>query len=572
MVSKVSVCVRRGAMAAAIAAALLLPTRASAQAVVDAGRVEFTPSADHNATSGGVPVLTSYEFQVFVVGSSQMTRSVNLGKPAPETDGFIRVDFLSLLSTPLAPNVQYQARVASIGPGGASASAFSNEFSFTPACDPTLSSTSASVPATASTGSVTVNVASGCTWSATSPVSWVSITSGAGGTGTGQVNFSVSANTTSSARSATLTIATRSFNITQAGCSYAIAPTSRNSPAGGETTSVDVTTDTACTWSATSNAGWLTVNGGSNRTGGGGVSVVVAANASTSPRTGTATIAGRTFTVNQAGACSYAVAPTSISPGVSGGTTTVTVTTGSTCTWGATSNATWITVSGGTNRTGTGNVTINVAANASTSPRTGTATVAGRTVNVNQAGCTYTVNPTTISPEASGGTTTVTVTTGTACTWGATSNATWITVNGGTNRTGTGNVTIDVAANTSTTPRTGTATVAGRTVTVDQAGACAYTVVPTTISASAAGVTDTISVTTGTTCSWSVTGVPSWMTISTSTQTGTRTLSYTIATNPAATSRSATLTVAGRTVSVTQAGATTTPSTPTGLKVVGRGG
>ena len=55
----------------------------------------------------------------------------------------------------------------------------------------------------------------------------------------------------------------------------------------------------------------------------------------------------------------------------------------------------------------------------------------------------------------------------------------WITVTGGGSGTGNGTVTYTVAANTSASPRTGTLTIAGRTVTVTQAGACTYTVAPT---------------------------------------------------------------------------------------------
>ena len=46
---------------------------------------------------------------------------------------------------------------------------------------------------------------------------------------------------------------------------------------------------------------WFTVTGGSSGTGNGTVSYTVAANTSTSPRTGTLTIAGLTATVTQAG-------------------------------------------------------------------------------------------------------------------------------------------------------------------------------------------------------------------------------------------------------------------------------
>ncbi|MGH9372543.1 MAG: BACON domain-containing protein, partial [Vicinamibacterales bacterium] len=281
MFPKRDVSVRRGALCAALAVlVILIPTLAGAQAVIDAGRVEFTPSADHDAVSGGVPLVTSYQMQIFPAGSTQMVQSVDLGKPSPQTDGFIRLGFVSRLSAPLATGQQYEARVAAVGPGGVGASALSNQFSFSPACAPTLSASSASLPAAASNGTVTVTAAAGCAWTSTSPASWLTINSGSTGSGTAPVTFGTAANTSTTARSTTLTIAGLTFTVTQAGaaCSYSIAPTARASGAAGETTTVAVTTSSTCGWTATSNAGWLTVSNGANRTGNGSVSIDVAAN------------------------------------------------------------------------------------------------------------------------------------------------------------------------------------------------------------------------------------------------------------------------------------------------------
>ena len=46
----------------------------------------------------------------------------------------IRLDFVSLLPTPLTPGVLYETLVEAIGPGGRSASLRSNTFSFTVPC------------------------------------------------------------------------------------------------------------------------------------------------------------------------------------------------------------------------------------------------------------------------------------------------------------------------------------------------------------------------------------------------------------------------------------------------------
>jgi Zn-dependent metalloprotease len=84
-------------------------------------------------------------------------------------------------------------------------------------------------------------------------------------------------------------------------CSYSINPTSSSQPAGGGSGSVSVTAGTGCAWTAVSNSGFITITSGSSGSGNGTVNYSVAANTGSSSRSGTMTIAGLTFTVNQAG-------------------------------------------------------------------------------------------------------------------------------------------------------------------------------------------------------------------------------------------------------------------------------
>ena len=74
----------------------------------------------------------------------------------------------------------------------------------------------------------------------------------------------------------------------------------------GGSHSAAVTTTSGCAWTGVSNATWITVTSGGSGTGNGTVAYSVAANTSTSPRTGTLTIAGQTLTVTQSGICSFA--------------------------------------------------------------------------------------------------------------------------------------------------------------------------------------------------------------------------------------------------------------------------
>jgi uncharacterized protein (TIGR03437 family) len=84
-------------------------------------------------------------------------------------------------------------------------------------------------------------------------------------------------------------------------CSYSISPSSQSfSGAGGQGT-VNVVTSAGCGWSAASNAGFVAVTSATTGTGSSSVSYAVSANSGPA-RTGTLTIAGQTFTVNQSAA------------------------------------------------------------------------------------------------------------------------------------------------------------------------------------------------------------------------------------------------------------------------------
>lgn len=96
-----------------------------------------------------------------------------------------------------------------------------------------------------------------------------------------------------------------------AACTFSINPTSASIAAAGAAGSVTVTAGAGCAWTAVSNSSFITVLSGATGSGNGTVSYGVAQNFSTSPRTGTITIAGQTFTVTQAGS---ACAPITISP------------------------------------------------------------------------------------------------------------------------------------------------------------------------------------------------------------------------------------------------------------------
>jgi Viral BACON domain/Putative binding domain, N-terminal len=352
----------------------LFGTVVFAQAVSDPNVAEFSPSTDHDAVdASGSPLVTQYSLSFFTVGGTTALLTVDLGKPSPDPDGMIRVNFRSLLSSLPASGVTYEARVSSVGPGGVSDSLVSNQFLFssTP-CSPTLGAPTASAAVGGGTGSIAVTAGAGCTWTAVSKATWITVTSGASGSGNGSVGYSVAANTGASGRTGTITIAGQVFAITQAGtsCTYTVSAATVSVSAAAGLSSVTVTTTTGCTWSATSNVAWAVITNGNGRSGNGALNFSVTANSGGS-RTGTLTVAGKTVTVTQSAPPTFTVSPSSLNVGVNKAGTTVRATTaqqitvtqsaGAPLIWLVASNAAWLTVSPAN---GSGSATVNLTYNA----------------------------------------------------------------------------------------------------------------------------------------------------------------------------------------------------------------
>src|SRR5512133_1751080 len=104
---------------------------AQAQTVINPRTVEFDPSADHSAvTTGGQQVVQRYDLQIYTVSGTTPYTTGNLGKPAPQLDGKIRVDFSTLVTPWPLPDGTYDARVVAVGPTGTAPSDVSNTFAF----------------------------------------------------------------------------------------------------------------------------------------------------------------------------------------------------------------------------------------------------------------------------------------------------------------------------------------------------------------------------------------------------------------------------------------------------------
>ncbi len=137
------VCIRaRGAWSFALpvvgALAMLIQASAVTAQTSNPNVVEFLPSPHHFATlSTGQPVVSRYVLTFYAAGTSEDVLSVDLGKPAPQADGLIRLDFAGLIGSFPLPGAQVEARVGVFGPDGTAVSNPSNTFVLTAATSTT---------------------------------------------------------------------------------------------------------------------------------------------------------------------------------------------------------------------------------------------------------------------------------------------------------------------------------------------------------------------------------------------------------------------------------------------------
>ena len=363
-------------------------------------------------------------------------------------------------------------------------------------------------------------------------------------------------------------------------CSYSLSASSLSFGAPGGTSAVSVTTAASCTWTASSDRGWMTIAGGASGTGSGTVNVGLTANANPTERTGTLTIAGQAVAVRQDGAvaCSIQIAPASAAYGKDAASGTFGVTAGEQCPWSAASNAAWLAITSGSSGTGNGTVAYALERNRELNSRSAVIAVGERTFTVTQAAdtgpapiCDYSVAPVEFTPCMTSPTTlSATIAAPQGCVWTAEADAPWITVTSGQSGAGSGVISFRVGDNWDAPRRSvvkvrwPTAT-AGQNLQVLQAG-CSYAVSTSTVSMAAAGGPARFDVIqqsdpytcggpTQNACMWTAIADVPWIAVTTAMpQFGDNPVSFSVAANDTTAARTGRITVRDKVVVITQAG------------------
>jgi hypothetical protein len=371
----------------------------------------------------------------------------------------------------------------------------------TPVCTFTIAPASHTVPADGGTRAVTVTASdASCAWTAGPNVAWIGLPAGGTGTGSGAFDYAVAANPTTESRSGAILVGGQTHVVTQEGrevepppptCTYQLTPESATAGADGGSGTFRVDAAEGCTWTAVPDDAWLTIASGAEGSGTGTVVYQLESYSSANERTGTITVADRTFTVRQSGfdpsGCVYTVTPVEFTPCMPAGSITARVDTADRCPWTVTTDASWLTIGDGAARTGSGDINAQFPSNYAP-PRDGVIAVrwptitAGQNIRVAQAGCLYATSVSAIAVGATGGSLSFDVLQQAvpnscggplqdACVWSATTTAPWITITSTMPRRGDNPVAFTVAVNTGAQARTATIVVQDKTVLIEQAGA-----------------------------------------------------------------------------------------------------
>ena len=349
----------------------------------------------------------------------------------------------------------------------------------------TLSVSNASISFPASGGSQNVDITSNTTWTATESLTYLSV-SPASGTNNGSVTIKCDPNTSTVARTGSITIsgigaASKSITFTQAGLAPVlnVTPDSLVFQDTGGTQQISI--ESNMTWTLSESLTFVSLSatsGSNNRI----IDVICQPNTSAVKRTGTITLSGtgvspKTIRISQnAAAPALSVSPKELAFDQSGGNKTLSIS--SNTSWSIIESLSYVSVNQ-TTGTNNANITVTCQSNSATVSRSGIVKIASpgldtQIINVSQVGATTLLNvtPASMTFNSAGGTQKGTITGNTN--WTVQENIPFIRVDSisGINN---GGINVVCDANSSAVTRTGVVTILGvgavsKTINISQTG------------------------------------------------------------------------------------------------------
>lgn len=201
-------------------------------------------------------------------------------------------------------------------------------------CNYTLQPASRGIAQEGGTGSFQVLTTSNCPWTAVSNNSWITIVGNPFGTGNGTVQYSIAENVGQN-RVGTITVAGRTFTISQSVCSYTLVSGAEESfGANGGSGTIEISTGEFCAWTVEKDATWITSVNPSSGIGSATISFSVTANTGIA-RSAVVRIGNLEVRINQDSVegCNFTITPTAMAFSNAGGEGRFQLSAPSGCSW-----------------------------------------------------------------------------------------------------------------------------------------------------------------------------------------------------------------------------------------------
>jgi hypothetical protein len=181
----------------------------------------YTFSKDYPVTVSALQNINAGAPDMFVTrldyskpGSAALTYSTYLGGSLADTAYAVESDtsgYLYVVGNTNSRRFPVSANERPASPGDTSAVVIAVQ-----ACGVTLSSSGTDVPGNGGSATFLVTAAPDCSWTAQSLVPWLTVTTGANGSGNGSVTLTAASNDTGSARSGAIAVNDQRYQVTQA--------------------------------------------------------------------------------------------------------------------------------------------------------------------------------------------------------------------------------------------------------------------------------------------------------------------------------------------------------------------
>jgi hypothetical protein len=169
---------------------------------------------------------------------------------------------------------------------------------------------------------------------------------------------------------------------TSSKCAISVSTSPSSFTANGGSGTVSVVTERDCTWTAASDAAWISLGSTSNGQGEASIPYSVAANPAPAARSGSISVGSEKLQLNQAAApCTFRLSRSGDSVSSDGGRLSFDLATLTGCSWSAASDAAWLRIVAGANGNASATITVEAGANPGDA----------RVAHVNAGGQIYTV-------------------------------------------------------------------------------------------------------------------------------------------------------------------------------------